>query len=144
MNILKSLDINDIQFVIKENLKHQIKELLDNTPSSLDKVTFVNEGVMEYVIRYRGIGHSIAFYLKSTRDKEFLLKYLEKNGMSLLDFAKAYAEHCDEQDFVIVFPESQEFRFLDEQEIEKYVKELVPYLVEVAVSDFIRKILGVK
>lgn len=144
MNILKLLDINDVQFVIKENLKHQIKELLDNTPSSLDKVTFVNEGVMEYAIRYRDIGHSVAFYLKSTRDKEFLLKYLEKNGMSLLDFAKAYAEHCDEQDFVIVFPESQEFRFLDEQEIEEYVKELVPYLVEVAVSDFIRKILGVK
>ena len=144
MNILKLLDINDVGFVIKENLKHQIKELLDNTPSSLDKVTFVNEGVMEYAIRYRDIGHSVAFYLKSTRDKEFLLKYLEKNGMSLLDFAKAYAEHCDEQDFVIVFPESQEFRFLDEQEIEEYVKELVPYLVEVAVSDFIRKILGVK
>ena len=42
MNILKSLDINDIGLVIKENLKHQIKELLDNTPSSLDKVAFVN------------------------------------------------------------------------------------------------------
>lgn len=97
---------------------------------------------MEYVIRYGDIGHSIAFHLKSTRDKEFLLKYLEKNGMSLLDFAKAYAEHCDEQDFVIVFPESQEFRFFDEQEIEEYVKELVPCLVEVAFSDFIRKILG--
>ena len=142
MNILKLLDINDIGFVIKENLKHQIKELLDNTPSSPDKVAFVNEGVMEYVIRYGDIGHSIAFHLKSTRDKEFLLKYLEKNGMNLLDFSKAYSEYADEQDFVIVFPESQEFRFFDEQEIEEYVKELVPYLVEVAFSDFIRKILG--
>lgn len=141
MNILKLLDINDVGFVIKENLKHQIKELLDNTPSSLDKVAFVNEGLMEYVIRYRDIGHSVAFYLKSTRDKEFLLKYLDKHGMSLLDFSKAYTEHCDEQDFVIVFPKSQEFRFFDEQEIEEYVKELVPYLVEVAFSDFIRKIL---
>lgn len=144
MNILKLLDINDVEFVIKENLKHQIKELLNDTTILLDKVAFVNEGVMEYVIRYGNIGHSIAFYLKSTRDKEFLLKYLEKNGMSLLDFAKAYAEHCDEQDFVIVFSESQEFRFFDEQEIAECVKELVPYLVEVAFSDFIRKILGVK
>lgn len=78
MNILKLLDINDIEFAIKENLKYQIKELLSDTPILLDKVAFVNEGVMEYVIRYGDIGHSIAFHLKSTRDKEFLLKYLEK------------------------------------------------------------------
>ena len=44
MNILKLLDINDIEFAIKENLKYQIKELLSDTPILLDKVAFVNEG----------------------------------------------------------------------------------------------------
>ena len=96
---------------------------------------------MEYVIRYGDIGHSVAFYLKSTRDKEFLLKYLYKHGISLLEFSKAYAEHCDEQDFVVVFPERREFRFFDTGEITDYLEELVPILVEVAFGDFIHKIL---
>lgn len=136
MNIGKLIDTNDVQSVIRENLAYQIKELIiDDFPYLVDAVDFVNKGLVEYYSRYCVDEHSVAFYLKRMRDKELLLNYLEGHGMSLLDFSKAYAEHCDEQDFVVVFPESQEFRFFDTHEITDYLEELVPILVDVAHED---------
>lgn len=136
MNIGELIDTNDVQYVIRENLAYQIKELIiDDFSHLVDAVKFVNDGLVEYYTRYCVDEHSVAFYLKRTRDKELLINYLEGYGMSLLDFSKAYAEHCDEQDFVVVFPETQEFRFFDIHEIKDYLKELVPILVDVAYDD---------
>ena len=117
MNIGELIDTNDVQSVIRENLEYQIKELMNDIPWLIDEVKFVNDGLVEYYSRYCVEEHSIAFYLKSTRDKELLVNYLQGHGISLLEFSKAYAEHCDEQDFVVVFPETREFRFFDTHEI---------------------------
>lgn len=136
MNIGELIDTNDVQSVIRENLYYQIKELIiDDFTYLLDAVDFVNDGLVEYYTRYSVEEHSVAFYLKRARDKELLLNYLEGHGMSLLDFSKAYSEFCDEQDFVVVFPETQEFRFFDTHEITDYLEELVPILVDVAYDD---------
>lgn len=136
MNIGELIDTNDVQSVIRENLYYQIKELIiDDFTYLVDAVKFVNDGLVEYYTRYCVEEHSIAFYLKSTRDKELLVNYLQGHGISLLEFSKAYAEYCDEQDFVVVFPESQEFRFFDTDEIVDYLEELVPILVDVAYED---------
>lgn len=136
MNIGELIDTNDVQSVIRENLHYQIKELIiDDFTYLVDAVDFVNEGLVEYYSRYCVDEHSVAFYLKRGRDKELLLNYLQGHGMSLLDFSKAYAEYCDEQDFVVVFPETQEFRFFDTHEITDYLEELVPILVDVAYED---------
>lgn len=136
MNIGELLDTNDVQYVIRENLAYQIKELIiDDFSHLVDAVKFVNDGLVEYYTRYCVEEHSIAFHLKSTRDKELLVNYLQGHGISLLEFSKAYAEYCDEQDFVVVFPEAQEFRFFDTHEITDYLEELVPILVDVAYED---------
>lgn len=136
MNIGELIDTNDVQSVIRENLAYQIKELIiDGFSHLVDAVKFVNDSLVEYYTRYCVEEHSIAFYLKSTRDKELLVNYLQGHGISLLEFSKAYAEYCDEQDFVVVFPESQEFRFFDTNEITDYLEELVPILVDVAYED---------
>lgn len=136
MNIGELIDTNDVQSVIRENLHYQIKELIiDDFTYLVDAVDFVNKGLVEYYSRYCTDEHSVAFYLKRGRDKELLLNYLEGHGMSLLDFSKAYSEYCDEQDFVVVFPETQEFRFFDQHEITDYLEELVPILVDVAYED---------
>ena len=135
MNIGELLDTNDVQSVIRENLEYQIKELMNDIPRLIDEVKFVNDGLVEYYTRYCVEEHSIAFYLKRTRDKELLVIYLQGHGISLLEFSKAYAEYCDEQDFVVVFPERQEFRFFDTHEITDYLEELVPILVDVAYED---------
>lgn len=136
MNIGELIDTNDVQYVIRENLAYQIKELIiDDFSHLVDAVKFVNDGLVEYYTRYCVDEHSIAFYLKSTKDKELLVNYLQGHGISLLEFSKAYAEYCDEQDFVVVFPESQEFRFFDTNEITGYLEELVPILVDVAYED---------
>lgn len=136
MNIGELIDTNDVQSVIRENLAYQIKELIiDDFSHLVDAVKFVNDGLVEYYTRYCVEEHSIAFCLKSTRDKELLVNYLQGHGISLLEFSRAYAEYCDEQDFVVVFPESQEFRFFDTNEITDYLEELVPILVDVAYED---------
>ena len=136
MNIGKLIDTNDIQSVIRENLAYQIKELIiDDFSHLVDAVKFVSDGLVEYYTRYCVDEHSVAFYLKRTRDKELLVNYLENHGISLLEFSKAYAQYCDEQDFVVVFPETQEFRFFDTHEITDYLEELVPILVDVAYDD---------
>ena len=108
---------------------------MNDIPWLIDEVKFVNDGLVEYYTRYCVEEHSIAFYLKNTRDRELLVNYLEGHGISLLEFSKAYAEYCDEQDFVVVFPESREFRFFDTCEITDYLEELVPILVDVAYDD---------
>ena len=130
MNIGELIDTNDVQSVIRENLEYQIKELMNDIPWLIDEVKFVNDGLVEYYTRYCVEEHSIAFYLKSTRDKELLVNYLQGHGISLLEFSKAYAEH-----FVVVFPETREFRFFDTDEITDYLEELVPILVDVAYED---------
>lgn len=132
---LKKQILSDVQFVIKENLEYQIKELIKDFEYPIDAVEFANKGLVEYYSRYCAEEHSIAFLLKRMRGKESLLNYLEGHGMSLLDFSKAYAEYCDEKDFVVVFPESREFRFFDTNEITDYLEELVPILVDVAYED---------
>lgn len=136
MNIGELIDTNDVQSVIRENLAYQIKELIiDDFPDLEEAVDFVNEGLKEYYSRYCVEEHSIAFYLKRTKDKELLVNYLEEHDISLLEFSKAYAEHCDEQEFVVVFPERREFRFFDTNEITDYLEELVPILVDIAYED---------
>ena len=135
MNIGELINVNQVHYVIRENLAYQIKEFINDIPYLIDAVKFVNDGLVEYYTRYCVEEHSIAFYLKSTRDKELLVNYLEGHNISLLEFSKAYAEHCDEQDFVVVFPESRDFRFFDTAEITDYLDELVPCLTDVAYDD---------
>ena len=143
MNIGELIDTNDVQYVIRENLAYQIKELvIDDFPDLMSAVDFVNEGLVEYYSRYSVEEHSVAFYLKRTRDKELLVNYLEKHDISLLEFSKAYAEYCDEQDFVVVFPERREFRFFNAYEITDYLEELVPILVDIAYEDLFGNSLG--
>ncbi len=115
--------------------------MIDDFPYLLDAVTFVNEGLVEYGVTYESLDFSKAFYLKSSKDKELLLNYLQGHNMTLLDFAKAYSEYSDEQDFVVVFPDSQEFRFFDQHEIGDFLQESIPYLVDVAYHNLIGSIL---
>lgn len=141
MNIRELIDVNDVQSVIRENLEYQIKELVNDFDFLLDAVNFVNEGLLEYVLTFEALDFSKAFYLKSSKDKELLLNYLQGHNMSLLDFSKAYSEYADEQDFVVVFTESQDFRFFDQHEISDFIEESIPYLVDVAYNDLIGDIL---
>ena len=144
MNISELINKDDVKYVIKQTLDYQIFALIESFDFLLDAVRFVNEGLVEYGLTYETLDFSKAFYLKSTRDKELLVGYLEGHGISLLEFAKAYAEHCDEQDFVVVFPESGEFRFFDQHEIDCFLKESIPYLVDVAYNDLFGNILEEK
>ena len=141
MNISEVVDVNDVQSVIRDNLEYQIKELVNDFDFLLDAVNFVNEGLLEYALTFETLDFSKAFYLKSSKDKDLLLNFLQGHGISLLDFSKAYSEYADEQDFVVVFPESQEFRFFDQHEIGDFLQESIPYLVDVAYHNLIGNIL---
>ena len=141
MNASDLLNKNGIKFAITKELRSQIQEMIDDFPYLLDAITFVNEGLVEYGVTYESLDFSKAFYLKSSKDKELLLNYLQGHNMTLLDFAKAYSEYSDEQDFVVVFPDSQEFRFFDQHEIGDFLQESIPYLVDVAYHNLIGNIL---
>ena len=141
MNASDLLNKNGIRFAITKELRNQIQEMIDDFPYLLDAVTFVNEGLLEYVLTFETLDFSKAFYLESSKDKELLLNFLQGHDISLLDFSKAYSEYADEQDFVVVFPESQEFRFFDQHEITDFLEESIPYLVDVAYHNLIGNIL---
>ena len=141
MNTIDWLKKDELKFSITEELKTQIKEIIYDSLYLLDAVTFVNKGLVEYSLIHDVIDHSTAFYLKSTKDKEKLLDYLQVHNISLLDFAKAYSEYSDEQDFVEVFPMTQELRFFDQHEITDFLQECIPYLVDVAYIDLVGNIL---
>ena len=141
MNASDLLNKNGIRFAITKELRNQIQEMIDDFPYLLDAVTFVNEGLLEYALTFETLDFSKAFYLESSKDKELLLNFLQGHGISLLDFSKAYSEYADEQDFVVVFPESQEFRFFDQHEITDFLEESIPYLVDVAYHNLIGNIL---